>query len=128
MLWVLDPRISYLATVDGEPVGVVACLPDVNPLLRATASRLKPSTVLHYLRSRRSRTRASLVFGGVVPKMQNRGLAAVILHAALTGMQRAGYRELGITWVSDDNKPSLRQMEKLGAEPLHRLNLFRRSL
>jgi GNAT superfamily N-acetyltransferase len=128
MLWVLDSRIAFLLVLDGEPVSVIACLPDVNPLLRTTRSRLCVSTPMHYARFRRRRTRASLVFGAVTPEMQNRGLAAVALHAALVGMRRAGYRELGITWISDSNAPSLRQMEKIGAEPLHGLNLFRKGL
>lgn len=128
MLWWIDSRIAHLMTHRGEPVGVIACLPDVNPLLRATGSRLTWVTPMHYARFRRSRTRASLIFGGVAPDMQCKGVAAVLLHAALTGMRRAGYRELGITWISDSNAPSLRQMDKLGAERHHRLSLFRRSL
>ena len=128
MIWVLDSRIAHMLLLHGEIVGVIACLPDVNPLLRATGSRLRWSTPLHYLGFRRGRTRASLVFGAVAPEMQNRGAAALLLHAALVGMRRAGYEELGITWISDTNTPSLRQMEKVGAEPLHRLNLFRKGL
>lgn len=128
MLWVLDPRLAYLLLHRGEAVAVIACLPDINPLLRATASRIKWSTPLHYLRFRRRRTRASLVFGGVAPALQNHGLAAVLMHAAVRGMKEAGYRELGITWVSDSNHPSLRQIEKLGAEPQHRLSLYRKAL
>jgi GNAT superfamily N-acetyltransferase len=128
MLWWIDSRIAHLLIFRGEPIGVIACLPDVNPLLRATRSRLGWGTPVHYARYRRSRSRASLIFGAVAPEMQNRGGAAVLLHAALTGMRRAGYRELGITWISDSNAPSLRQMEKLGAERHHRLSLFRRRL
>jgi len=128
MVWVLDPRLAYLLCYRGDPIGVIACLPDINPLLRATESRLKWSTAYHYARFRRRRTRASLIFGGMVPEMQNRGLAAVLLHRALTSMKRAGYRELGVTWISESNHPSLRQMEKLGAERHQRLNLYRRAL
>lgn len=128
MLWVLDPCISYLARMDREPVGVIACLPDLNPMLRATGSRLKASTPLHFLRSRRKRTRASLIFGGVSPARQNQGLAAILLLRALQGMRTAGYNELGITWISDSNTSSLRQMEKLGAKRLHRLYLFQKKL
>ncbi len=128
MLVVFDPRVSCLAKVGGEPVGVVVCLPDVNPLLRATRSRLQLSTPWHYMRFLRSRARASLIFGGVRRDHQDRGVAGITLRHAITGMQRAGYRELGVSWVSDSNGPSLRQMEKLGAEPRHRLNLFRKEL
>ena len=128
MLLVFDPRIAFLARLGGQPVGVLACLPDANPLLAATGSRMKASTPIHYLRHRLRRTRASLVFGGVAPQMQDRGLAGLLLHRALESLRAAGYQELGITWISDTNGPSLRQMEKMGAEPWHRLNLFRRSL
>jgi GNAT superfamily N-acetyltransferase len=128
MLLVFDPRISFLARYDGEPVGVIACLPDVNPLLRSTDSRFKPSTPVHWARFWRRRTRASLVFGGVAPEMQNRGMAGTLLRHAVRAMRVAGYRELGVTWISDSNAPSLRQMEKIGARPRHRLSLFRRDL
>lgn len=128
MLLVFDPRIAWLARYRGEPVAVVACLPDVNPLLKATGSRLRFSTPFHYARYRLHRERASLIFGGVAPRMQNRGLAGVVFRRALQGMRQAGYRELGITWISSSNAASLRQMEKIGARPRHRLHLFRRSL
>jgi GNAT superfamily N-acetyltransferase len=128
LLWIFDPRISFIAQYKGEPVGVIACVPDINPLLRATRSRLLPSTPWHYARYRMSRTRATLVFGGVRPEMQSRGLAGLLTHRAVTALRGAGYRELGITWISDANAPSLRQMEKAGAEPLHRLSMFRRPL
>jgi hypothetical protein len=128
MLWVLDSRLAHLLYRGREPVAVIACLPDINPLLRATGSRLQWRTPLHYLRFLRARTRASLVFGGIVPELQNQGFAAVMMHKAVTSMKQAGYRELGITWISDSNHPSLRQMEKLGAEAHHRLDLFRRAL
>lgn len=128
MLPVFDSRIAFLARHRGEAVGVIACIPDANPLLRATGSRLKAGTPLHYLRFRRSRTRASLVFGGVTPDLQNCGLAGILLRASIAAMKHAGYRELGITWISDSNAPSLRQMEKLGAEPHHRLSLYRKAL
>lgn len=128
MLLVFDPRIACLARYRGEPVAVIACLPDVNPFFRDTQSRLRLGTPFHYARHWLRRRRASLVFGGVAPRMQNRGLAGVIFRRVLQGMRDAGYRELGITWISSSNKASLRQMEKTGARPRHRLNLFRRPL
>ena len=34
----------------------------------------------------------------------------------------------GGTWIADINGPSLRQAEKAGAKPLHKLHLFAKSL
>jgi GNAT superfamily N-acetyltransferase len=64
----------------------------------------------------------------VSPACQNQGLAALVLIHALRQMRAAGYEKLGITWISDSNSASLRQMEKLGAERLHRLYLFQKDL
>jgi hypothetical protein len=74
------------------------------------------------------RRRALLVFAGVRPEFQKRGLSGAMLFRITTAMKRAGYTSLGITWVSDDNPAPLRQMSKLGANSLHRLHLYRKSL
>jgi len=43
-------------------------------------------------------------------------------------MRKAGYETVGGTWIADENKASLRQAEKGGARPLHRLHLFSKEL
>jgi hypothetical protein len=43
-------------------------------------------------------------------------------------LKRHGYESFGVTWISDENRGSLRQMERLGARPLHRLDLFERAV
>ena len=43
-------------------------------------------------------------------------------------MRDAGYEFCGNTWISDSNKAILRQKEKMGAIPLHRVHLYRKSL
>ena len=51
-----------------------------------------------------------------------------MLNRVITALKDGGYRQLGITWIADQNKASLRQMEKIGARRLQRLHLFRKSL
>ena len=51
-----------------------------------------------------------------------------MLAHALAQMRRAGYRLVGGTWIADENRASLRQTEKGGARPLHRLHLFSKRL
>jgi hypothetical protein len=51
-----------------------------------------------------------------------------MLHRVTTALKAAGYLRLGLTWIADVNAPSLRQVERLGASPLHRLHLFRKAL
>lgn len=128
MMWLVDERLSPIAYAGREAAGVVVCIPDFNPLLRDTRSRLSWRTPLALLRHRLARHRALVVFGAVRPEWQNRGLVGALLHRVFTALRATGYRRAGITWVSDENGPSLRQMERLGAERRHRLHLFRKTL
>ena len=57
-----------------------------------------------------------------------RGVNSVLLYKSFTAMRERGYTHLGVSWISDTNIGSLRQMEKLGARTLHRLQLFRKAL
>ena len=103
-------------------------IPDLNPFLRATRSRLRVTTPWHYLRFRTTRTRAVIIFYSVAARAQGRGLNAAMLHRVTTALKAAGYTHLGITWIADVNQASLRQVQKMGARPLHRLHLFRKAL
>jgi hypothetical protein len=51
-----------------------------------------------------------------------------MLYRVTSALKDAGYRSLGITWIADSNAASLRQVERLGAKPLHRLHLFTKRL
>lgn len=128
MMWIVDERISCLVRDGGRPVGTVVCIPDLNPFLRATRSRLTPLTPWHFLRSRFHRRRAVIIFYSVSPSHQNRGLNGAMLHRVTRALKAAGYERLGITWIADVNGPSLRQVERLGARRLHRLHLFQKAL
>lgn len=128
MMWVIDETLSWIAYHDGEPSGVLLCVPDLVPLMRATRYRLRWTTPWHLLRSRWRRRRAAVVFFSVRRALHNRGVNAALLLHCLRALVRGGYSHLGISWISDTNLASLRQMERLGAKPLHRAQLYRRPL
>jgi GNAT superfamily N-acetyltransferase len=125
---ILDPRLSSVLTHDGRPVGVIVCIPDLNGFLRATRSRIGIATPFHFLRYRLKRRRAVIIFYSVAQDQHGRGLMGGMLRRLIGTLRDTGYRQLGITWIADANAASLRQMERIGAQPLHRLHLFRKAL
>lgn len=128
MKWIMDPRISAVAEKDGAPAGAVIAIPDVNPMLKAMSSRLGLSAPWHLLKHRFRRRRAVIIFQGVKPAYQGRSLNPLMLAHILGEMKGAGYETVGGTWIADTNSASLRQAEKAGAHPLHRLHLFGKTL
>ncbi len=128
LMWIVDPRITVLAYDGLRPVGAIVCVPDLNPFLRETGSRLGLGALWKYLRYRRACRRASLIYYAVDPEYQNRGVNGLMMAQLVSGLARGGYTHVGGTWIADANRASLRQAEKMGARPYQRLHLFRRSL
>ncbi|MDF3822229.1 hypothetical protein P3G55_20160 [Leptospira sp. 96542] len=128
MMWVIDEHISMVARENGRAVGVLLCIPDLNPFLRATRSRMGIATLWHLLKLKLFRRRASVIFFSVCRSHHGFGINGVLLHKVTSALKARGYTHLGLSWVSDSNGASHRQMQKLGAKVLHRLHLYRKAL
>lgn len=123
---IIDPRITALVHDAKGPAGALLCIPDLNPLLRNLGSRMGPLAPWYFLKHRLRRHRAVVIFCSIAQRHQARGLAPAMFVRLIAAMKRCGYRSFGVTWIWDQNRGSLRQMERLGARPLHRLDLFER--
>lgn len=128
MMWIVDPRIACVVHYKGEPAGVVICIPDLNPFQKATRGRMGAMTLVHFIRERLRRRRAVIIFYSVKRALHGQGLNGAMLHQVIKALFAGGYKQCGVTWIADENTASLRQMEKLNARRLQRLNLFRKDL
>lgn len=128
MMWIIDKRISTVVYHEGRPAGAIIAIPDLNPLVKAVGGRLGVSTPFRFIQHRLRNTRAVLIYQSVCRDLHNRGLNGAMLYRTAQALRQAGYRTLGGTWIADVNGASLRQAEKVGAKPLHRLHLFGKKL
>jgi RimJ/RimL family protein N-acetyltransferase len=128
MMWILDPRISSCVRANGQAAGVVVCIPDLNPFMKAIGGEYGWRAPFEFVKHRLSRKRAVIIYYSTAAAHQGRGLNTAMLYRVLTNLREAGYETLGVTWIADVNGASLRQMEKLGARRLHRLHLFRKAI
>ncbi len=125
---ILDPRLSSVLKQDGEPVGVIIAIPDLNGFLKATRSRIGITTPWHFLRYRMNRKRAVIIFYSVARAAHGQGIMGAMLAHTLERVRDAGYESVGGTWIADENPASLRQVEKMNGRWLHKLHLFRKAL
>jgi GNAT superfamily N-acetyltransferase len=128
MMWIMDPRLSVVVHYDGKPAGVIVCIPDLNPFVKAIGGRLSWTAPWHFMRHRLNRERAVIVYYAVTPELHGRRLNGAMLVRVVRAAKAAGYRQLGGTWVGDSNMASLKQMASFGSKPLHRLHLFSKAL
>jgi len=128
MMWVLDPRISTCTHIGGKVAGVVLCIPDLNPFMKRVRGKYGLTAPLEFVRHNLTRKRAVVIYYSVAARHQGRGLNSAMLYRTIDSLRKAGYTQLGVTWIADVNIASVRQMEKIGARPLHRQHLFRKAL
>jgi hypothetical protein len=112
----------------GQPAGAIIAIPDLNPLVKSITGKIGLTTPVRFLRHKLRNRRAVLIYQSVRRDLHNRGLNGAMLYRTASSLQQAGYQTLGGTWIADVNGASLRQAEKVGAKPLHRLHLFAKKL
>lgn len=128
MMWVLDPALSAVIHHRGRPAGVAICIPDLNPFVKGAGATYGPRAVGSWLKTLFAPRRAVIILYSVFPCHQGQGVNAAMLWRVVGALQKRRYRDCGVTWIADVNGASLRQMERLGAERLHRTHLFSKAV
>lgn len=128
MMLVIDRHISSMVEHNGQPVGVIVCIPNLNPFLKAIRSRFGLSTLFHFIRHKFSRESAIIIFYSVDKTYHSMGLNGAMLYKTMSALKSRGYKTMGGTWISSENTASIRQAEKLGAKTMHELKLFKKPI
>jgi hypothetical protein len=126
MSLVTRPDLVKIVEHDGEPVAVLHCVLDINPLLRRLRGRVGPLKYLRFLRDRK-RIRTLIIYTvGIKPAHQHTRVSQ-LLQQAFCRMVR-DFDGLEATWVSPDNIPALRAAESLELRPDKHFGIFEKRL
>ncbi|WP_188874036.1 hypothetical protein [Iodidimonas muriae] len=124
--FILDPRLALIAEIDGEPVGIAICIPNLNEVIRDFDGRLGPVNLLKLLwRIKvRSPNSAKLPLMGMRKAVQKKRRYAGLATAMCVGISH-GLDEMGIDWVElgwtlEDNHPVNAVITRMGAIPFKR--------
>jgi len=114
--------LSMIAVFSGRPVGAVFSVPDMSLTLASVRRgvRLAPE--------RGGGTRGALINVGVIDEARSRGIARAMAARSFLEMSRRSMRYAGYTLVLDDNWPSRRTAESLGAQVTANFVTYRREL
>jgi len=117
---------TVFAEVDGQAVGGVFSLPDLNQAFH----RMKGAVIeenfpkfQHYLQEI---DHGVLLIIGVKPQFRGRGINLAMAAKSYLAMIERGYKTASYTMVLDNNRPSRRTAEKLGARVARNFNVYRR--
>src|SRR5579872_1274030 len=114
--------LSMIATIDRSVVGAVFCVPDLSESLATLKRGVKLAP------DKGGGTRGALINIGVLDEARGRGIARAMAARSFIAMARQGMEYVGYTLVLDDNWPSRRCAESLGARVTGNFLTYRREL
>jgi hypothetical protein len=108
---IIDPEITYIAYVDGEPAAVALALPNLNEIIADLDGKVLPlgfAKLVWRLKVQGVKT-ARLIILGIKKKYRNQrkyaGLSIYLYSKMNDAGKRAGYRWGELSWTLEDNGP-----------------------
>ena len=123
---IADPSFILFAEVDGEVVGFLPGLPNLNEIFIQVNGLRYPWNYLQLLwlmktTEPRSMTAKSVL---VLPEYWNRGVVVLLMDGLLTRSLAKGYEWVDMSITSADNPTSVLTAEKLGSEIYKRWQIY----
>ena len=116
------------AEADGETVGFVYAAPDLNQVLHRMRNRNIEENSFEFQQLLQQIDHGVLLIIGVKKSQRGRGVNLALAASSYLAMIARGYKTASYTVVMDENWPSRRTAEKLGARVTRNFNLYRREL
>jgi hypothetical protein len=124
-----DPRLAYLASKDGKPVGFFIASLDPGEILQGTNGRVGPGALFKFVFGRKRIRLARVISLGVLPGHRNSSAVARLLFEFYRHWNEFPCLEsLEFSWILEDNWPTRRLVEKIGGVHSHTFRVFERFL
>ncbi len=123
---VIKTELVLVAEYDGEMVGFIVSIPDVNQALIRAHGKLFPFGILKVLLGLRKITRLKTVIMGVLPKYRMRGLDAYFVVETIERGKKLGYKEADMSLVVENNMAMRNAIEHLGGVIYKTYRIFKK--
>lgn len=108
---IIDERLVLIGSIDGKPMAIALALPDFNVVLKHLNGRLTPLGMLKALYFRRKIRRLRVIAFGVLQEYRRQGLELPMMLQLCRNAVAAGYEEMELSWILEDNATTTALME-----------------
>ena len=123
---IADPNLILFAEVDGETVGFLPGIPNLNELFITVNGLRYPWNYIQLLWLMKTRKPEWLTAKSVLvlPEFWNRGVVVLLMEEMYKRAKEKGYHWIDMSITSADNPTSVLTAEKLGAEIYKRWQIY----
>ncbi len=112
---IVNPAFTGIAEIDGKPVAMAVCVPNVNEILRKIPDgRLFPTGWYKLLTGLSDLRGIRTMLMGVLPEWRGRGIDAVLVDNIIQNGWASGTTYCELSWVLEDNEVMNSLAEKAG--------------
>ncbi|AKC83733.1 hypothetical protein IMCC26134_14840 [Verrucomicrobia bacterium IMCC26134] len=124
----IDPRLILFAEKDGETLGMIVAIPNMNEIIQRIDGRLLPFGWWRLLRERKRVKGIRLFLLGVKQKARLMGLPALFMRRYHELLMKSDYESLEFSWILEDNKETLTLINRVGGQRVQTLRLYEKPL
>lgn len=120
------PDLIKIVEHNGNPVGIVHCVLDINPALRKLRGKAGPLKLVRFLRDRK-KIKKLIFFSVGIKKAYQHGRTYLLLFNSFSQMCRE-YKVLETTWMSEENSSAIKAAEYFGLKPDKNFAIYKKHL
>lgn len=124
----LIPELSFVAEVNGQPVGFALSSYDANPIVREVDGRLFPLGFIKLIRKTKQAKRFRMMLMGVLEEYRNRGYEVAFYVQTIRRGLELGMVECEVSNIVESNEPMLKSLENLPTERYKTYRTYQKTL
>ena len=126
---IADPDLVLLAEKDGEVIGFVGAIPDMNMVLKnVKRGRLFPFGIFKILFGKRKITRIRVLLLGVLEEYRRMGIESVLYGKVVANAFAKNYTQGEASWILDNNEMMKRGVENINMKPYKRYRIYEKAI
>jgi GNAT superfamily N-acetyltransferase len=122
------PEISFVAEVEGVPVGFALSIYDANVAVKKLNGRLFPFGFLRLLTNAKKTDRFRHILMGILKEHRNQGIEIAFYAAMADHAEAAGLREVEMSLIVEDNEAMRGSLKHLPVEIYKTYRIYRKEL
>ena len=122
------PELSFIAEVNGKPVGFALSIYDANVAAKKINGRLYPFGFIKLLSQLKKTDRFRLILMGVLEEHRNRGYEVIFYTHVIEKGLEMGFKEAECSLIVEDNEAMIKSMSHLASDRYKTYRIFKKAL
>jgi GNAT superfamily N-acetyltransferase len=129
MKMILDPRMAFIAEINGKVAGFMLAVPDFNYIFkRIPNGKLFPTGIFKMLIGKKMLKTVRIITLGVKPEYRGSGIFALFTYEAFERAYKYGYLAGEASWILEDNEAMNKPWRDMGAPLYRRWRIYEKQL